>query len=91
MDEAENVCCASSASKSEALQTLIPCMRAAALLTRGHQTAKRSVTRVIDQADDQNQLDPYPRLEKRTLADSAEAVVHVARTTPNRSPYRQAI
>ena len=30
MDEAVNVCCASSASQSEAFQTLIPCMRAAA-------------------------------------------------------------
>jgi len=28
------------------------------------QTAKRSVTRVIDQADDQNPLAPYGRLEK---------------------------
>jgi len=36
MDEAENVCCASSATKSEALQTLIPCMRAAAPLARSH-------------------------------------------------------
>lgn len=26
------------------------------------------MTRVIDQADDQNQLDPYARLEKQTLA-----------------------
>lgn len=33
------------------------------------QTAKRSVTRVIDQADEiTNQLDPDARLEKRTLA-----------------------
>jgi hypothetical protein len=30
MDEADYDCCASSASQSEALQTLIPCMRAAA-------------------------------------------------------------
>jgi hypothetical protein len=30
MDEAVNVCCASSASQSEAFQTLIPCMHAAA-------------------------------------------------------------
>lgn len=30
MDEAEYDCCALSASLSEALQTLIPCMRAAA-------------------------------------------------------------
>lgn len=50
MDEAENFCCAPSASKSEALQTLIPCMRAAAPLVRSHQTAKRSVTRVNDKA-----------------------------------------
>lgn len=67
MDEAENVCCASSASKSEALQTLIhACVQR--LRSQGAtQTAKRSVTRVIDQADDQNQLDPHARLEKRTL------------------------
>lgn len=38
----------SSATKSEALQTLFPCMRAAAAFNRGHQTAKRSVTRVND-------------------------------------------
>ena len=50
MEEAVNDCCASSASKSEALQTLIPCMRAAAPNARGQQTAKRSVTRVNDQA-----------------------------------------
>jgi len=37
-----------SASNSEALQTLIPCMRAADPLARSHQTAKRSVTRVND-------------------------------------------
>jgi hypothetical protein len=48
MDEAENVCCALSASNSEALQTRIRCMRAAASLNRSHQTAKRSVTRVND-------------------------------------------
>lgn len=37
------------------------------------QTAKRSVTRVIDQADDQNQLDPYARLEKQTLVRETKA------------------
>jgi hypothetical protein len=36
MDEAGNVCCASSASKSKAIQTLIPCMRAVAPLSRSH-------------------------------------------------------
>ena len=35
MDKAENVCCASSASKSEALQALIPGLRAAAPFARG--------------------------------------------------------
>ena len=58
----------SSASISEALYTLIPCMRAAASLARGHQTAKRSVTRVNDQADQiTTELDPDARLEKRKL------------------------
>lgn len=33
------------------------------------QTAKRSVTRVIDQANDQYQLDPHARLEKQTSGD----------------------
>ncbi|MGH6979000.1 MAG: hypothetical protein ACRED4_06890 [Brevundimonas sp.] len=31
------------------------------------------MTRVIDQADDQNQLDPHARLEKQTLASLPEA------------------
>ena len=65
MDEAEDVCCAPSASISKALQTLIPGMRAAAPLARSHQTAKRSVTRVNDQADQiTTELDPDARLEK---------------------------
>ena len=66
MDEAVYVRCASSASQSKAFQTLIPCMRAAAPTAKGQQTAKRSVTRVNDQAnDDQKELDPNARLEKR--------------------------
>lgn len=52
LNEAENDCCASSAPKSEAFQTLIPCMLAAARFARSHQPAKRSVTRVIDQANE---------------------------------------
>ena len=74
MDEAENVCCAPSASISEALQTLIQCMRAAAPLEGAIQTAKRSVTRVIDQADDQYQLDPHARLEKREVRQVPQCI-----------------
>jgi hypothetical protein len=33
------------------------------------------VTRVIDQADDQNQLDPHARLEKRTFDELRKADV----------------
>ena len=51
MDEAENVCCAPSATNSEALQTLIPCMRAAAPLARSHPDCEEKRDRVIDQAD----------------------------------------
>lgn len=40
----------SSASKSKALQTLIPCVRTAAPLVKSYQTANRSVTRVNDKA-----------------------------------------
>ena len=44
-------------------------MRAAASFNRGHQTAKRSVTRVCDlPADLKPELDPDARLEKPTLA-----------------------
>ncbi|KWV44801.1 hypothetical protein AS026_01395 [Rhizobium altiplani] len=71
MDEADYDCCASSASLSKALQTLIPCMRAAAPNERSHQTAERSVTRMIDQAiKDQKELDQNARLEKRSLRES---------------------
>jgi hypothetical protein len=74
MDEAEHVCCTFSASNSAALQTLFPCMRAAAPLARRHQTAKRSVTRVNDPGRQINELDPDARLEKRTFVSLQELV-----------------
>jgi len=73
MDEAENVCCTPSAPNSEALQTLIPCMRAAVPLKRDHQTAKRSVTRVNDPRTSQQELDLHARLEKRSLGVRRQA------------------
>lgn len=79
MDEAENVCCASSATNSEALQTLIPCMRAAAPLARSHPDCeeKRDPRDRSGQRRIKNQLDPYARLEKRTLAGCAKADLQV--------------
>jgi hypothetical protein len=56
--------------KARLSRPLIPCMRAAAPNARSKQTAKRSVTRVNDQAnEDQKELDPNARLEKRPFAD----------------------
>lgn len=67
MDEAENVCCASSATNSEALQTLIPCMRAAAPLARSHPDCEEKRDPRDRSGRRPNQLDPHARLEKRTL------------------------
>jgi hypothetical protein len=69
MDEAEDVCCASKRVQKRGSPDPLRCMRAAASLDRSHQTAKRSVTRVNDQAvkDRKKELDPNARLEKRSL------------------------
>ncbi|CUX51910.1 hypothetical protein [Agrobacterium tumefaciens] len=69
MDEADYDCRASSASQSKALQTLIHACVQWLQTKPSHQTAKRSVTRVNDQAvkDRKKELDPNARLEKRSL------------------------
>jgi len=69
MDEAVNVCCASSASQSEAFQTLIPCLHAAAPNAREPIDCeeKRDPRERPGGRKIRKELDPNARLEKRTL------------------------
>jgi hypothetical protein len=68
MDEAVNVCCASSASQSESLQTLIPYMHAAAPNAREPIDCeeKRDPRERPGCGKIRKELDPNARLEKRT-------------------------
>lgn len=79
MGEAEQDRCASSTSKSEAPQTLIPCMRAAAPLQASPDCEEKRDPRSDCPAETINlKLDPATRLEKRSLACLQQADVREA-------------